>query len=95
MRKPDAIVLAAADYKRLIPVADEIWAAGIPLITIDSFIESTKPLIRIGTDNYTAGVQAGDTLIEIIGKGKNLAIITRENMYTSEHQKLLSPVNRD
>lgn len=75
-RKPDAIVLAAADYKRLIPVADEIWDAGIPLITIDSFIESTKPLIRIGTDNYTAGAQAGDKLIELIGKGKNLAIIS-------------------
>ena len=75
-RKPDAIVLAAADYKRLISVADEIWDAGIPLITIDSFIDSDKPLIRIGTDNYSAGAQAGDTLLKLIGKGKNLAIIS-------------------
>ncbi|NQT60385.1 MAG: substrate-binding domain-containing protein [Bacteroidetes bacterium] len=75
-RKPNAIVLAAADYKRLIPVADEVWNAGIPLITIDSFIDSDKPLTRIGTDNYSAGVQAGEALLKLIGTGKKLAIIS-------------------
>ena len=75
-RKPDAIVLAAADYKRLIPIADEIWDAGIPLITIDSFIDSNKPLTRIGTDNFSAGELAGNTLLNIIGQGKSLAIIS-------------------
>ncbi len=65
-RRPQAIVVAAADFKRLAPIADEIQKAGIPLITIDSFIDSDIPLSRIGTDNHAAGYKAGESLQDFL-----------------------------
>lgn len=75
-RKPDAIILAAADYKRLIKSAEDIHASGIPLITIDSFVDSDSPVSRIGTDNYSAGLKAGQIMKDYISEGSQLAIIS-------------------
>lgn len=75
-RKPDALVIAAADYTRLAPIAEELKKAGIPIITIDSFIDSTVPLSRIGTDNFAAGEKAGQALTEKIDAGGEVAVIS-------------------
>lgn len=75
-RKPDAIILAAADYKRLIKSAEAINSSGIPLITIDSFVDSNTPVSRIGTDNYSAGLKAGHVLKDYIPVESQLAIIS-------------------
>lgn len=75
-REPDAIILAAADYKRLISAAEDIISSGIPLITIDSFVDSDSPVSRIGTDNYSAGLKAGHIMKEYISKGSQIAIIS-------------------
>jgi ribose transport system substrate-binding protein len=75
-REPDAIILAAADYKRLISAAEDIISRGIPLITIDSFIDSDSPVSRIGTDNYSAGLKAGHIMKDFISEGSQLAIIS-------------------
>ncbi|NQT60386.1 MAG: substrate-binding domain-containing protein [Bacteroidetes bacterium] len=75
-REPDAIILAAADYKRLISTAEDIISSGIPLITIDSFIDSDAPVSRIGTDNYSAGLKAGHIMKDYISEGSQIAIIS-------------------
>ncbi len=75
-REPDAIILAAADYKRLISAAEDIVSSGIALITIDSFIDSDLPVSRIGTDNYTAGLKAGHIMKDYISEGSQVAIIS-------------------
>jgi ribose transport system substrate-binding protein len=74
--KPDAIVLAAADYDRLVPVAREVKAAGIPLVTIDSFINSNDADTKIGTDNYEAGQKAGAALMEQLSPGNRVVIMS-------------------
>ena len=74
--KPDAIVLAAADYDRLVPVAREVKAAGIPLVTIDSFINSNDADTKIGTNNYEAGQKAGAALMEHLSPGSCVVIMS-------------------
>ncbi len=74
--KPDAIVLAAADYDRLVPVAEEVKAAHIPLVTIDSFINGDAADTKIGTDNYAAGQKAGAALMEHLTPGDRVVIMS-------------------
>lgn len=54
-QKPDAIILAAADYKKLVPVCEKVYEAGIPLIMVDSDVDFSKTRCLIGTDNYELG----------------------------------------
>ncbi|MCA0757592.1 substrate-binding domain-containing protein [Paenibacillus sp. N4] len=75
--KPDAIVLAATDFNRLAPYADRIKEAGIPLITVDSAVNSTAPRSYIATDNVEAGSKVGRKLAELSGGGRSkIAIIS-------------------
>lgn len=71
----DAVVMAAADYNALVPVADRIKAKGIPLITIDSALNSNAPQSFIATDNTAAGRKAGEMLGELLPGGTRVAII--------------------
>ncbi|WP_284645174.1 substrate-binding domain-containing protein [Paenibacillus silviterrae] len=74
--KPRAIVLAATDYNRLVPVSHKIKAAGIPLITVDSGVEGTMATSFISMDNYAAGRKAGDSLRALLHPGARVAIIS-------------------
>ncbi len=74
--KPDAIVLASTDFDRLVPVAKEIKKARIPLITIDSFVNSNDADTKIGTNNYDAGKNAGAALMENIPPGSQVVIMS-------------------
>ncbi|RKP57238.1 LacI family transcriptional regulator [Cohnella endophytica] len=73
---PDAIVLAANDYDRLVPVAEKAEKKGIKLIIVDSGIRSEKPRSVVATDNVKAGREAGQAMLQqLSGKGK-VAIIS-------------------
>ncbi|WP_339241419.1 substrate-binding domain-containing protein [Paenibacillus sp. FSL F4-0243] len=73
--KPDAIILAATDYYRLVPVAEQIKAAGITLITVDSGLNGGVSDSFIATDNYEAGRKAAQKLIENIQSDDQVAIM--------------------
>ncbi|WP_313637308.1 substrate-binding domain-containing protein [Paenibacillus sp.] len=73
--KPDAIILAATDYYRLVPIAEQIKAAGIILITVDSGLNGGVSESFIATDNYEAGRKAGQELIKNIHSDDQVAII--------------------
>ncbi|MEK3982986.1 substrate-binding domain-containing protein [Paenibacillus sp. FSL K6-3166] len=73
--KPDAIILAATDYYRLVPVAEQIKAAGITLITVDSGLNGGVSESFIATDNYEAGRKAAQKLIENIYSDDLVAIM--------------------
>jgi len=74
--KVDAIVLAASDYMELGRVTDAAGNAGIPVITIDSEVASTKVRSHIGTDNYRAGYKAGMELVEHVGDNSRVAVVS-------------------
>lgn len=58
----DAIVLSAIDYNKLVVPVEEAVHKGIPVISIDSDVNSTKVSRRISTNNITAGEMAGNAL---------------------------------
>jgi ribose transport system substrate-binding protein len=75
--RPQAIVLAATDYNRLVPVAEKAKKAGIHLIMIDSGLNSSVQESFIATDNIAAGTKAGKALAERLGtKQAKVAIIS-------------------
>jgi ribose transport system substrate-binding protein len=74
--KPDAIILAAADYNLLIPAAQEAKRRGIRLVCIDSFINSDDADVRIGTDSFEGGQKCGAALERYVHAGDTVAIMS-------------------
>ena len=74
--KVDAIVLAAIDYERLVPAAEKAKEAGIPVVIIDSNINSDKMNGFVGTDNVEAGRVLGEAMVEAIGMNIDIVIVS-------------------
>jgi ribose transport system substrate-binding protein len=75
-QKPSAIILAAIDYNGLVPAVEKINENHIPIIIIDSGINSGIPLSFIATDNIVAGEKAGQKMSELLSYGDHIAIIS-------------------
>lgn len=70
-QKVDAIVMAACDADGMVPVVKRAMDAGIPVITIDSGVNSDLPLSFVATDNVAAAAKAAEVLCQLVGsKGK-------------------------
>jgi ribose transport system substrate-binding protein len=77
-RQPDAILIAPTDKQQLIAPLQQAAEAGIPVITVDTFIDDGKyqngtgtgdfPLSYIATDNVLGGFLAGLALAKQIGE---------------------------
>ncbi|MGO4372272.1 substrate-binding domain-containing protein [Paenibacillus sp. MCAF20] len=112
--KPDAIVLAANDFDRLVPIAEKVRSKGIKLIIVDSdkvtlvgFDSSVNEIMLLDEGVMKATViqrpfQMGylsmKTAIDAV-RNKSVPksidtgslVITKQNMYEEENQKLLFP----
>ncbi len=77
-KKPDAIVLAACDYYKLIPAIKKLSNKKTKLVTIDSGIDSDIPVSFIATDNMEAGALAADKLAELINKNGKIGMIIHD-----------------
>lgn len=71
----DAIVIAACDAKALIPVLQKAVDKKIPVITIDSGIDSDLALSFIATDNIEAAKKGAKKLAELINNEGDVALI--------------------
>jgi ribose transport system substrate-binding protein len=74
--RPSAVVLAAADFALLVPLAGEIKRRGIPLVCVDSFVNSDAVDVRIGTDNYEGGQKVGAALLRYVKPGDVVAVMS-------------------
>jgi ribose transport system substrate-binding protein len=74
--KPDAIVLAAADFNLLVPLAREIKARRIPLVCVDSFLNSEDADVRVGTDSYEGGQKCGAALMRYVKNGETVTVMS-------------------
>jgi ribose transport system substrate-binding protein len=74
--RPAAIVLAAADFQRLIGPVQEAKAQGIKVVCVDSFIESEDADAKIGTDNFEAGQKCGAALLRYLPYGAKVAVMS-------------------
>src|SRR5689334_2389691 len=71
-----ALITAATDKDQMVPVLEAVDKAGIPVISVDTFIgdgnystgKVTFPLSYIGSDNEQGGHIACDSLANTIGK---------------------------
>src|ERR1700737_713631 len=57
--KPAGILLAALDSKGLIPPVEEAVQNGVPVVMVDSGIDSDLPKASVTCDNYDGGFNAG------------------------------------
>ncbi|MFZ5516127.1 MAG: ABC transporter substrate-binding protein [Candidatus Zhuqueibacterota bacterium] len=71
----DAIVLAACDAQGLIPVIQQAAEKNIPIITIDSGVDSDIPKSFIATDNSVAAQKGAQALARLIGEQGKVACI--------------------
>lgn len=71
VRRVNGIVLAPLDSKALIRPVQNAQKAGVPVVIIDSGLESDDYVSFVATDNYKGGQMAGEHLANLLdGKGK-------------------------
>lgn len=75
-KKVDALILAASDYKELAEVTEKAYTQNIPVILLDSQVDTNKAKSYIATDNIIAGQNLGKTLVDIAGKECQVALIS-------------------
>lgn len=76
LRGVDGIALSPVDAQSVIPVVERARAEGIPVVTFDSDTAGGQGRIAfIGTNNFAAGVSAGEAFIRALPSG-TYAIIT-------------------
>jgi len=73
-----AVVLSPVQRKSIVPVIQELNAAGIPVFTVD--IPCNEPGVKIvcqiATDNYSGGKEAGQAMIDALGEaGGKVAVL--------------------
>ena len=73
---PSAICIAAVDMASCTPQLEAAADNGIPVIALDSGVESTIPAGSCATDNYTAAMEAAGKLCGAIGDVGKIALVT-------------------
>lgn len=74
-RGVDAVVMAACDENALVDTIKKAMDSGIPVITIDSGVQSDLPVSFIATDNIAGAKAAGRKLAELIGEEGEVGLI--------------------
>jgi ribose transport system substrate-binding protein len=97
-RQPGAILIAPTDKQQLIAPLQQAHEAGIPVITVDTFIDDGKyqdgggtgdfPLAYIATDNVMGGFLAGTALARSIGeRGKVYVSNVKPGISTTDQRE--------
>jgi ribose transport system substrate-binding protein len=82
--KSDAIVFGPVDVKAMVPSAQKVTAAGIPLINISDKLTGGDFVSFIGTDDYGIAADTARTLFKAMGGKGNLVILNGpENVPTA------------
>jgi ribose transport system substrate-binding protein len=75
-RRVSGIVLAPLDARALVAPTEAAVRAGIPVVIIDSALNSPVPVSTVSTDNYRGGVLGARRLGELLG-GQGKIILLR------------------
>jgi ribose transport system substrate-binding protein len=73
--KVDAIVFGPVDVKAMVPAAQKINAAGIPLVNISDRLAGGDLVAFVGTDDYAIALDTARTLLKAMGGKGNLVIL--------------------
>jgi ribose transport system substrate-binding protein len=97
-KKPDALLIAPTDKVQLVEPLRKAFAAGIPVITVDTFIgtgtyqtgsgNADFPLSYVASDNILGGKIAGEALAKSIGeKGKVYVSNVKPGISTTDQRE--------
>ena len=87
-RHPDAILIAPTDKTALIAPIKNAIKAGIPVETVDTFINAPVAFTNVSTDNPAGGRAAADALAKAIGrKGTVAGISVTPGISTTDQRK--------
>ncbi|MBV9392168.1 MAG: substrate-binding domain-containing protein [Verrucomicrobia bacterium] len=97
-RKPDAILIAPTDKTQLIQPLKSAFSAGIPVVTVDTFIgdgryqtgsgEADFPISYVASDNVAGGEIAARALAKAIGeKGKVYVSNVKPGISTTDQRE--------
>ena len=73
--KADAIILEPSDYRALVDIVNKAHSQKIPVIIVDSELNTDNIDCFIGTDNVEAGRKAGSEILKIAGPNAKVAIM--------------------
>lgn len=86
--KVDGIVLAPLDSTALVAPVEKAIEAGIPVVIIDSGLNSKKIVSYVSTDNYHGGVLAAERLAELLhGEGKIILMPYAQGSESTEQRE--------
>jgi ribose transport system substrate-binding protein len=74
-RNVDALLLAPSSFDDLVKPVENAVDKGIPVLTLDSRVNTEKVSCCIATDNLSAGKSAGEKLVRLAGTNSVVAII--------------------
>lgn len=74
----NAIVFSACDQSKSTGAVEAALDSGVPVITIDSDVDTDRSITFIGMDNFEAGRQAAKSVIENVGESAGVAIVSFE-----------------
>ena len=79
---PDVIILVASDYDRLVPSTEQAVAAGIPVVTMDSDVNTDARTCYVASDNLEIGRNLGGALVDIVPEGQ-VAVLSHSTAASS------------
>ena len=84
-QRVDGIVIAPFDRNALARPVDEAKAAGIPVVVIDTGVESQAPVSLVASDNHRGGEIAADELARLLNeKGKVILLRFQQGVASTE-----------
>lgn len=66
--RPAGFIVAVNDTVALKAPIEKAIDSGVPVVTVNAGIDSSKVLIHVATDNFNAGAMGADTLAKLIGE---------------------------
>ncbi len=84
-KKPNGIVVVGFEDS-LAPAIDKAIDAGIPVVTVDADVPSSKRISFVGTGNVNAGYVGGKALAEAVGGKGKVAILTKPGQSNLEER---------
>ena len=73
----DGIVLAPLDDTALVPPVEMAMQSGIPVVIIDSGLNTEEYVSFVATDNYKGGQMAGEHMAKLLPEGKGDVVLFR------------------
>ncbi|WP_070000369.1 substrate-binding domain-containing protein [Cellulosilyticum sp. I15G10I2] len=84
-KKPNGIVVVGFEPS-LDAIVNKAIDAGIPVVTVDADLPTSKRLAFVGTGNINAGRMGGEKMAEMIGQTGKVAIMTKPGQSNLEER---------